>query len=53
VVVERGGRRVKLRALPHPSGKGDPSSWTQVFVVEMENGVAKVAPIEEGMLLEP
>lgn len=53
VVVERGGRRVKLRALPHPSGQGDPSTWTQVFVVEMEKGVAKVAPIEEGMLLEP
>ena len=53
VLVERGGRRVKLRALPHPSGQGDPSTWTKIFVVEMERGVALVAPIEEGMLLEP
>lgn len=53
VVVERGGRRVKLRALPHPSGQGDPSTWTRVLVVEMEKGVARVAPIEEGTLLEP
>ena len=53
VVVDRGGRRVKLRALPHPSGQGDPSTWTRVLVVEMEKGVARVAPIEEGTLLEP
>ena len=53
VIVERGGRSVELRALPHASGKGDPSSWTQVLVVEMEKGVAFVAPVEEGMLLEP
>jgi hypothetical protein len=53
VVVERGGRRVELRALPHPSGKGDPAQWRNVFIVEMERGVARVAPFEEGMLLEP
>ncbi len=51
VVVERGGRRVKLRALPHPSGKGDPTTWKSVFVVEMEKGVARVAPVDEDMLL--
>jgi len=51
VVVERGGRRVKLRALPHPSGQGDPSKWKSVFVVEMEEGVARVAPVDEDMLL--
>lgn len=51
VVVERGGRRIELRALPHPSGKGDPSIWKDVFIVEMERGVARVAPIDEDMLL--
>ena len=51
VVVERGGRRVKLRALPHSSGRGDPSTWKTVFVVEMEKGVAQVAPVDEDMLL--
>jgi hypothetical protein len=53
VVVERGGRRVELRALPHPSGEGDPGEWKNVFIVEMERGVARVAPIEEDLLLEP
>jgi hypothetical protein len=54
VVVEKGGRRVELRALPHPSAleQGDPATWKNVFVVEMERGVARVAPIEEDMLLE-
>lgn len=51
VVVERGGRRLELRALPHPSGQGDPTTWKAVFVVDMEKGVAKVAPIDESMLL--
>jgi len=55
VVVERGGRRVELRALPHSSSaaQGDPATWKSVFVVEMERGVALVAPVDEGMLLEP
>jgi hypothetical protein len=54
VVVERGGRRVELRARPHPTagGQGDPATWRSVFVVEMERGVALVVPVEEGMLLE-
>lgn len=51
IVVERGGRRVKLRALPHSSGQGDPSTWTEILVVDMEKGVARVAPIDEDMLL--
>jgi hypothetical protein len=55
VVVERGGRSVELRALPHVSAaeQGDPVTWKRVFVVEMEKGVARVAPVEEDMLLEP
>ena len=55
VVVERGGRRVELRALPHASASSRetlPGGRT-VFVVEMEKGVARVAPFEEDMLLEP
>jgi len=51
VVVERGGRRIALRALPHSSAQGDPSVWRDVFVVDMEKGVARVAPIDEDMLL--
>jgi hypothetical protein len=53
VVVKRLGGTLELRALPHASGKGDPATWTQILVVEMEKGVALVAPVEEGMLLEP
>jgi hypothetical protein len=54
VVVERGGRRVELRALPHSSSadQGDPGAWRTVFVVEMERGVARVVPMEEDLLLE-
>jgi hypothetical protein len=55
VVVEKGNRRVVLRALPHASAaeQGDPSGWKRVFVVDMEKGVARVVPFEEDMLLEP
>lgn len=54
VVVERGGKRVELRALPHASAmnEGDPSTWKSVFVVEMERGVARVAPVGDELLLE-
>lgn len=54
VVVERGGRSLKLRALPHPTaaGQGDPSTWKRVLVVEMEKGIARVAPIDEELLLD-
>ncbi len=54
IVVERGGRRLELRALPHASAaeQGDPATWKAVMVVEMEHGVAKVAPVED-LLLEP
>ena len=51
IVVERGGRRVRIRALPHPTAEGDPSAWRSVMVVDMEKGVARVAPIDEDMLL--
>jgi hypothetical protein len=52
VVVERGGRRVELRALPHASGEGDPTLWRKVLIVEMERGIARVAPVEDDLLLE-
>lgn len=55
VAVVRGGRRVELRALPHSSvsEEQDPATWTAVLIVEMDRGVARVAPVEDGMLLEP
>lgn len=54
VVVVRSGREIRLRALPHASGAGDPGTWTRVMVIEMEpNGVARVAPLEDRQLLEP
>lgn len=46
VMVERGGRRFALRALPHTSTEGDPAQWSRVIVVEMEGGVARVAPLD-------
>jgi hypothetical protein len=55
VVVEKAGRTVELRALPHSStlGRGDPSKWKDVVVVEMEHGVARVAPLDDEQILEP
>jgi hypothetical protein len=52
VVVERLGHSVELRALPHPSAldQGDPSTWKSVVVVEMQRGVALVAPISQELL---
>lgn len=52
VVVVRSGREIRLRALPHPSGAGDPAGWTEVMVIEMDDGVARVAPLEDQQLLE-
>jgi hypothetical protein len=54
IVVEQGGRQVALRALPHASAsnQGDPAIWKSVFVVEMEKGVARVAPVEADMFPE-
>ena len=47
VVVERGGRRVSLRALPY-GGESAPEQWTAVVVVEIDRGVARVAPLTGG-----
>jgi len=54
VAVQRGQRRISLRALPHESVRGqDPAAWTSVVVVEMEEGVARVAPVADELSLEP
>lgn len=53
VAVERGGRRITLRALPWSGVEGDSSTWRDVVVMEMDQGVAHVAPIEEDLALEP
>jgi hypothetical protein len=52
VVVVRGDRRLRLRALPHGTVEGDPSNWQRVLVIEVKNGVARVAPLEEDRLLD-
>lgn len=56
VRVRRGERTHELRALPHPSSPDTPApeDWNAVIVVEMRDGVALVAPVEEDDLqLEP
>lgn len=52
VVVIRGERRLRLRALPHSTVEGDPSAWKRVLVVEVQDGVARVTPLEEDRLLD-
>jgi len=46
ILVEFAGREVELPALPHASASGDASRWRRVLVVEMDRGVALVAPAE-------
>lgn len=53
VVVTRGDREVRLRALPHPTGEGDPATWDRIMVVEMADGMAMVVPFKEDTLLNP
>ena len=55
VIVEIAGREVELKALPHAStsGSDDTSQWRRVLVVEMDRGVALVAPVESDSDLVP
>lgn len=46
ILVDRSGRRLSLRALPHAASDGDPAAWRRVIVVDMDAGVARVAPLE-------
>lgn len=53
VAIERGGRRIALRALPHSTEDGDDvSGWSRVVVVDMTDGVARVSPVEEDLGIE-
>ena len=50
ISVERGNRLIALRALPHATaGGGDVSGWCTVVVVDMADGIARVAPVEEDL----
>jgi hypothetical protein len=55
IVVEHGARQHVLRALPHAQAMEDtdPSTWKTVVIVEMERGIARVAPVEEDLRLGP
>lgn len=53
VVVSRGGREIRLRALPHATAAGDPGGWREIMVVEVEAGIARVVPIKGDTLLDP
>jgi hypothetical protein len=45
--VARSGRTYDVRALPHGRPESDPTEWERVFVVEMDDGVARVVPAED------
>lgn len=55
VRVHRGEKTYDLRALPHPSASAEagPGEWDEVMVMEMREGVALVAPVDdEGLPVE-
>lgn len=47
VLVRRRDRTFELAARPFESGDGDPTEWRSVVVVDMDGGVALVAPLEQ------
>jgi hypothetical protein len=47
ITVERSGREHELLARPFEAAEGDPERWTTVVVIEMKDGVAHVAPLDE------
>lgn len=53
VLVSSASRSLELMARPFDNEKGDPSTWTNVIVVEMDHGTALVAPLETAMLADP
>lgn len=55
VAIERGDRRHRLRALPHPGAPDDVplEAWKNVVVVEMKDGVAYVVPSDEDLKALP
>jgi len=47
VLVSRADRTVELMARPFSGAAGDPQSWRDVIVVEMDRGTALVAPLDD------
>lgn len=48
VLVTRADRTFELLARPFDDAHGDPRSWQQVIVVEMQRGTALVTPLDAG-----
>jgi hypothetical protein len=48
VLVSRADRTFELLARPFDDAHGDPRSWKQVIVVEMQRGTALVTPLDAG-----
>lgn len=46
VLVARADRNFELTARPFDDAHGDPATWTQVIVVEMQRGTALVTPLD-------
>ncbi len=49
IVVARGGREHELLARPFDPRAERPDSWASVMVIEMQQGVALVAPLDRAM----
>lgn len=47
VRLARSNRTLELMARPYDLSQGDPTSWTTVIVVEMDRGIALVAPFDD------
>jgi hypothetical protein len=52
VVVQRGERSFELIARPHEPAAMEPRRWSSVVIVEMRQGVALVAPVDDTLHLD-
>jgi hypothetical protein len=53
VLVSSASRSLELMARPFGTSHGDPATWTAIIVVEMDRGVALVAPLDPPALANP
>ena len=54
IAVELDARRLTLRALPHGDATDEMmKTWKNVVIVDMKEGVARVAPVDEDLLALP
>lgn len=53
VLLSSASRTLELMARPFDTAHGDPATWTNVIVVEIDQGIALVSPLDAATLADP